>query len=332
MSANYLNDREIKERMRDEFIMFTKIVDINTKNGCACNNNCVFCASSPREGCHDDYINPQDSETERVKLELHKPRLKKTKVVYFTASGGEPTLRKDIIELLSYANELGYKQIYLQTNGRMFCYPEFTKRVVDAGCNSTQISLHAHSAELYDRITRAPGSFEQTVQGIKNLLQYRDEIVIEISVLFNKMNYKHLPAIARFICKEFKGIDEVKFYPVDPAGTAPENHQKLLVRMSVVKPYLEKALAILASRGFNFAISFMPYCVIDKKYWRDISSKVTRNKGFVTYKSPPRSAKESHCVIFKSCEGCVMKEKCPGIWQSYTSRVGTDEFKPISSV
>ncbi|NYZ79288.1 radical SAM protein, partial [Candidatus Micrarchaeota archaeon] len=103
-------------------------IDLATNKGTACNNNCIFCAPGPRQNS----IKPEE-DTLRVKSELYKNRCKKQKGVLFDCNGGEPTTRSDIIEILSYAKELGYKEIQLQTNGRMFCYPEFTKKVVDAG-------------------------------------------------------------------------------------------------------------------------------------------------------------------------------------------------------
>jgi MoaA/NifB/PqqE/SkfB family radical SAM enzyme len=293
-----------------------------------CNNNCVFCAALQEERL-------LGKDTESVKSEMRQIKCKGFKEVIL--SGGEPTIRSDIIELLSYAKELGYKEIYLQTNGRMFYYPEFTKKVVDAGCNVIQVGLHAPTAELHDQITRAPGSFEQTVQGIKNLLQYRDRVFIQITVLFHKMNYKHLPALARFISKEFKGIRMVTLLPIDITGNAKMNMDKLLVRMTNAKPYLEKGLSILKENGFSFCLDLTPFCVIDKKFWTPfcvIDKKFWKSikpreikSGLLTHKAIDGSPSS----IFKSCNGCIMKNKCPGTWQSYASEVGTDEFKPIKS-
>ncbi|NYZ79050.1 hypothetical protein H0N99_02780, partial [Candidatus Micrarchaeota archaeon] len=217
-------------------------------------------------------------------------------------------------------------EIQLQTNGRMFCYPEFTKKVVDAGCNLIQIGLHAENARLHDRITRVPGSFEQTVQGIRNLLEYKDKVDIQIIVLLHKMNYKLLPALARFISKEFNGIYLVMLLPIDITGNAKTNRDKLLVRMTNVKPYLEKALSILEENDFSFCLDLTPFCVIDKRFWENINPRQIKG-GLTTYEAIDGSPSS----IFKSCNGCIMKEKCPGTWQSYASLMGTDEFKPIRS-
>ena len=47
--------------------------------------------------------------------------------------GGEVTLRKDLTELVSYARELGFVTIQIQTNGRMFAYRQNCEELVAAG-------------------------------------------------------------------------------------------------------------------------------------------------------------------------------------------------------
>jgi len=293
------------------------------KDVCTCNNNCIFCASGPRER------NLGTMDTERFKLELRR-HSKETEAI-FTANGGEPTIRSDVTELLSYANELCYKRIHLESNGRMFFYPEFTKEVVNSGCNAVSIALHAQNAELHDKITMTPGSFKQTVQGIKNLLVYRDKLYIEITILFHKLNYKHLPAIAKFISKEFEGIHNVVLLPVDLAGTSEINKKKLFVRITALKPYLHRGLAVLEKNNMQFSLHHMPFCVIDKQYWKNIAERNVEG-GLITCLPPPKSASGCFCTIFESCDKCILKERCPGTWRSYTFRAGVDEFKPIKSV
>ncbi|QLJ53314.1 MAG: radical SAM protein [Candidatus Fermentimicrarchaeum limneticum] len=309
--------------------MFNRTIELSVKEGCACNNNCIFCEGLSREGYREDYIHPQDSETKKIKLELYKLRLEKAEGVTFTVSGGEPTIRSDIIELLSYANELSYKYINLETNGRIFCYTEFTKKFVKSGCTHVTISLHASNAKLHDEITSASGSFEQTVGGIKNLLTYKDRVKVRIRVLIHKLNYKNLYAIAKFISKEFKGIDEVEFFPADLRGASPRNHKKLTVRLSAVKPHLEKAFNLLKRNESHFLLFHIPFCVVDRKYWENIGYRVVKD-GLTTYK--PSSPKDCGvCTIFESCNDCIMSEKCPGVWEDYTSWFGTREFKSIRS-
>jgi len=231
-------------------------------------------------------------------------------------TGGEPTIRPDFFHIIRFIRKtLPNSKIMAVSNGRMFYYPEFTKEFVNTGCDIVAIPLHAPNAELHDRITGAPGSFEQTVQGIKNLLQYRDKVEIEVRVVIHKLNYKCLPAITTFISKEFKGIRRVVLFPIDIIGNANINRKKLVVKITDVKPYLERGLEILEKNGFECSLYHTPFCVIDKKYWKNIAGRTVVERR----------------ITFKSCGECILKEKCPGIWKTYAFRVGITEFNPIKT-
>jgi MoaA/NifB/PqqE/SkfB family radical SAM enzyme len=283
-----------------------------------CNNNCIFCSRLSS--------NIERSTTEEIKSEIY--RGKCIGFEKLLLSGGEPTVRRDFLEILSYANDIGYKFINVHTNGRMFYYPEFTKKFINTGYHSVTIPLHAPNADLHDEITRAPSSFEQTVCGIKNLLKYNDRICIEIDVPIHKMNYQHLPAIAKFISRNFNGIQQVGFFLIDFGGNAEINKSRLFVKITETKPLIEEALGILKKKNLEYNLSCIPYCIIDKKYWKNMS---TRSGRVIEQDVKIDELNGAVCTIFKSCNGCIMKEKCPGTWQRYASEVGTSEFKPIKS-
>lgn len=274
--------------------------------GVACNNCCIMCTTIMPPS------NNWNGSTEELEREILKNRTHSS----VTITGGEATIRPDIFHLLRFIKKtMPNSRLTVLSNGRMFCYPEFTKEFVKTSCDAVAIPLHAENAELHDRITRAPASFEQTVQGVKNLLEYKDKVDVEIRVVIHKLNYKHLPAIASFISNEFKGIQRVVLFPIDIIGNANLNRKKLLVKIIEVKPYLERGLAILKKNGFEFSLYHIPFCVVNRRYWKSISGRTVEEKR----------------ITFKSCDGCLMKKSCPGIWKTYAFRVGISEFKPITA-
>ena len=80
-------------------------------------------------------------------------------------SGGEATLRDDLIPLLAYAHELGLATV-LYTNG--FTMTEALASAI-AGCHvwRVEISLYSHRAAEHDAVTRISGSWDKTTQGIR---------------------------------------------------------------------------------------------------------------------------------------------------------------------
>ena len=81
-------------------------------------------------------------------------------------SGGEPTLHKNIIEIVSYAKKKGIKRIAISTNGSNKI--ELYKRLIDVGCNDFSISLDACCAEDGDKMAGGiKDSWKKVVENIK---------------------------------------------------------------------------------------------------------------------------------------------------------------------
>ena len=88
--------------------------------------------------------------------------------VVFT--GGEPTLHPDLPALIAHAEQNG--QITgLNTNARRLSDPRFVERLVAAGLDHVQITLESHDAAVHDHMVRAPGAWQQTVRGLRNVLE-----------------------------------------------------------------------------------------------------------------------------------------------------------------
>src|SRR5437870_363492 len=95
------------------------------KTGYTCNSNCVFCVIGDKLFTGD---RPTGDVIEEMKLSR-----KTCDDIVFT--GAEVTLRPDFFHLLEAARRLGYRNIQVQTNGRLFAYPEFCQKAIKAGAN-----------------------------------------------------------------------------------------------------------------------------------------------------------------------------------------------------
>ena len=102
------------------------------KLGYNCNNNCIICHASGNR-------NIPDLDTNSAKKKIRMVKESGASMVIF--SGGEPTIRSDIIELAKYANYLGLN-LGLATNGRMLSYPDFCENMKMTGLRYAYISLY----------------------------------------------------------------------------------------------------------------------------------------------------------------------------------------------
>jgi len=125
-----------------------------------CNNDCSHCYNArPR-----DY--PELS-TEQWKEIIE--QLWQIGIPHIVFTGGEPTLRPDLQELVKHAENIG--QITgLNTNGRSLKDRQYINQLVEAGLDHVQITLESHDSTVHDQMVCSKGAWQQTVEGIKNAI------------------------------------------------------------------------------------------------------------------------------------------------------------------
>jgi len=84
-------------------------------------------------------------------------------------TGGEPTLRQDLAELIQHAQSTGMVA-GLNTNGRRLSDTGYIQELVDAGLDHVQITLESHDPHIHDAMVGRNGAWQQTVAGIRNAL------------------------------------------------------------------------------------------------------------------------------------------------------------------
>ena len=83
----------------------------------------------------------------------------------------EPTLYPDLIKVLKYASNLGFDDIFFNTNGSKLD-KEFAGDLIESGLTKLQISIDAFSKETYFKI-RKKRNYEQIVKNILGLIESR---------------------------------------------------------------------------------------------------------------------------------------------------------------
>jgi MoaA/NifB/PqqE/SkfB family radical SAM enzyme len=91
-------------------------------------------------------------------------------------SGGEPMLRDDFIEIFDYITSKA-ASYSLNTNGSLIT-PEIAELMKRKG--SKMIALYGATPEVSDHITRHPGSFEATMQGMNSLKEAGASFIVQI--------------------------------------------------------------------------------------------------------------------------------------------------------
>ena len=90
-------------------------------------------------------------------------------IPHITFTGGEPTLRSDLPDLVRYAEQTGLVT-GLQTNGRLLADRAYLEELLVAGLDHIQITLESHDPAIHDRMVGVDGAWQETVNGIKTVV------------------------------------------------------------------------------------------------------------------------------------------------------------------
>lgn len=298
----------------------TSLPRADLKVGFACNNRCVFCAQGEKRSVCDS-----------LSLDELIGRLQQVKQGSqgLVLTGGEPTLYKRLPSLILRARELGYRPIQIQTNGRLLGYPEVLKRLLDAGAEEFSPSLHGSTAEIHDALTRAPGSFEQSVAGIANVAKL--EFPVVTNSVITKSNAHDLPALVSLLCD--LGVKKGQLAFVHPVGTAETLFDDVVPRLPDVVEPLRAAREIALRRGLMLVTEAIPYCFL--RGMEDLvvehtipETTVIDLDGQVLEYSDWRV---NHGKLHgPPCDGCARRQQCEGPWREYPAKFGWSEFAPVT--
>jgi radical SAM protein with 4Fe4S-binding SPASM domain len=156
-----------------------------------CNNDCAHCYN-----IEHPLQRAGELSTEEWKKVLD--RAWKLGIPHIIFTGGEPTLREDLPELIAHAE--GNGQITgLNTNGRRLEEARYVARLVEAGLDHVQITLESSVPEIHDAMVGRKGAFPQTVRGIRNALATRLYVMTNTTML--RSNVQAIPETLDFLAE-----------------------------------------------------------------------------------------------------------------------------------
>lgn len=291
-----------------------------------------------------DIRNKDSRSTLEIKKEIQQSKTRGTN--YLELIGGEMTIRKDFIELIRFADSLDFETIMISTNGRMFAYESYAKKAIEAGLTSIVFSIHGHTAELHDHLTRVEGSFKQLHKGIKNIKKAARSLDKEIHIGSNttivKPNYKHLEKIGKHI----RGLEiqNSEFIFVDSnEGGAYNNFDQLVPKISKTAPYIKELLDVYhpdKNDDNNWDVRYVPLCYFTD-YLDQVSEIKEANLFEVEHLGKSEDRRDYNYVERRKkvarmrpdkCKECILYDFCEGLWKNYYEHFGGEELRPIEKL
>jgi MoaA/NifB/PqqE/SkfB family radical SAM enzyme len=181
-----------------------------------CNFHCQYCGYA---GNHDPG-NEMDTAQWRAALESLRRFLGRYTI---QISGGEPLLRRDLLELVAFCHDRGIGW-GLITNGSLIDH-ERAEAIVRARPVNIDISVDGATVATHDDIRGFPGALDRITRAIDVLTSARERkrcsFPIRIKATVHRRNLRHLPDLVRWV--QAVGATTIDFQPVRPwtatAGT-----------------------------------------------------------------------------------------------------------------
>lgn len=270
----------------------------------SCNQRCLFCS---RPG---------------AKLRYSPARIRRVLAAFKDTvcfEGGEPTLAPDVLKWARAAARAGVRDRVLVTNGFGLEDPAAVRAYLAAGITMFNVNLPAHTAPLFDRLTRTRANFPRRKAAVKNLIKLAGPRAVRVTLVLNTVILPHLAAYARFILKEFPGLFYLELnFPKLTGGCA--ERPELVPTLTAAEGPLRRAFGLLERGGLNFLCDSVPLCFMKDFERHSIDAHMLAR------------GEERHYFSEKErtprCAKCSLAAVCSGPRKDYVCRFGDSELRP----
>ena len=290
---------------------------IDLKVGYLCNNQCVHCAiHDARQQLIEDGIDTELT-TEQVKLLIDQFTGQYDDI---TLTGGEISIRNDFIELVQYASQR-FRFVEIQTNCRKLATPKNLQALSNLNNIFYTVAIHGNTSDVHDAVTQRRHSFDQTVNGIKQLAALPNHPTITAKFVLTNLN-KHC------ICQTVELAHQLGCTKMDIAfvhGCTDDEQllRKLLPTYDEVTAPIAKALAYSRSVGLRLSLETFPLCTLDPDDYYAVDELLLSS--FDSYVLPVNdrlydwNKDRIHDNKMKNnqCTSCYLRNNCEGPWSEY---------------
>ena len=246
MTTSHLTQRAASERSLHDQRM--EVADFNQSPFTiawevtrACAFACVHCRADAQH-----HADPRELNTEESLRLIDRIKDFGSPILIFT--GGDPMMRKDLFELIAYATQKGLR-CSLTPTATALPTPQRLEKAREAGIRRIALSLDAPTAEAHDAFRQVPGSWQRTMNILRNAQSAG--LSAQVNTTVSSYNVHLLADMVPFI-QEVGAVQWSVFFLV-PTGRAqmewmisPEEHERVfhwLYDLSKTAPFDIKATA-----------------------------------------------------------------------------------------
>jgi cyclic pyranopterin phosphate synthase len=280
--------------------------------GYDCNLACDYCTITP--AMRERSLTPA-----AVVAAMRSGRARDYDRVAFT--GGEPTIRGDLVGLIKASRKLGYADVKVQSNGLLFTEANVA-RLVDAGVSRFHVSIHTHDPTAYDALVRRADSYALMDRGLRNVVASGAHVVVDMIIKTD--TYRRLPDAVAWAAA--RGVPEIHLWYVSLTDQNAANVESLPA-MTAAVPFMREAFAVARERGVDIKSLHVPRCLLGDDWehaWDPGSQRVMVVTPDATFElKDSRLAGQDQVP---ACAGCRFEDICPGVRPDYVARYGDVEI------
>ncbi len=206
---------EYRQKLYEKPILKDLFLEVTSR----CNARCEHCGSSCGDKISQDEISAEELKKALLDISQHYD----AKEILLNVTGGEPLVRKDLFDIMEYANNLGFR--WGMTSNGMLITDEILEKMNHTNMETISISIDGLK-ETHESFRRVPNSFDTIIRNIKKLQKVPSIKIVQVTTVANKKNLAELEAIYELM-KELK-IVSWRVINVDPIGRAKNNQEILL--------------------------------------------------------------------------------------------------------
>jgi His-Xaa-Ser system radical SAM maturase HxsC len=270
-----------------------------------CNSYCLMCSQPPTPG--------EDSWLVEEAKQVAKHIDPSPQVVGFT--GGEPLLLggqlRDVLD--AFALYHPSTRLEILTNARLLCDTSLSVPLLTgiSGRVTWMVPLYGHADFLHDFVVQSHGAFNETVDGILTLQQYKQPVQIR-TVLIEPV-LQILPEMCHFIARNLPFVQEVALMGCEPIGFALANRHVCQVDITNWCSALIRAVRELRRADLTPVLMNLPLCALPAEL-RPYAH---------------RSISDWKQVYAPECDGCAARVSCCGLFAWYKKGWVPTTIQPI---
>ncbi len=293
----------------------------------SCNNRCLFCYNAP-----EDFGAFPEPEINLIYRTLYEGRKKGSWIAAII--GGEPSLRKDIGKIATFARKAGYECVKICTNGLKLSDKSYVRHLAESGFNMFDISIHGHNSMVHDKLVNKKGAFKKVMRAIENVREMGQEV--GTNQVLNALNYRNFPEFFRMAYLNL-GINYYNIIYAHYRGMMSKNLQSLKISISRAAAKVYEGLKLLTEYKMpafsrmlvNFPPCLFPDCmdiIADWELDEESGDPLLLPDGKTVNMA---TMKNKQTVKLPVCRRCSVGKVCRGIDREYVEIFGTSEFVPI---